>query len=98
VAAAVVVDGIGVVDVPGLHADARNPSAAVLAPLSTVRRSTLDESSHSVPPTNTPLAPPREAQSSGPPCEGGRADARGLIISSVAASGPRRHAACRRTD
>src|SRR6266436_8849077 len=34
----------------------------------------------SEPPTNTPCASPREAQSSGAQCEGGWADARGFTI------------------
>jgi hypothetical protein len=54
--------------------------AAPVAPLRTVRRSTVDDSSQSVPPTSTPLASPREAQSSGPQCEGGLAADNGLAI------------------
>src|SRR5262249_22307286 len=71
-------DGADGPDAP--HAEAMSPRAALLAPLSTVRRSTFDERSQSVPPTKTPLASPREAQSSGPQCEGGVADARGFVI------------------
>ena len=62
------------------QADATNPSAALVAPLRTVRRSTFEESNQSVPPTKTPLASLREAQSSGPQCEGGLADDNGLMI------------------
>src|SRR5262249_61600064 len=62
------------------HAEARSARAALRAPVSTGRRSTFDERSQSVPPTKTPLASPREAQSSGPQCDGGVADARGLTI------------------
>ena len=62
------------------QAEATSPSAALVAPLRTVRRSTLEESNHLVPPTKTPLASSREAQSPGPQCEGGVADARGLTI------------------
>src|SRR5207244_7888314 len=57
-----------------------SPSAALLAPLRTVRRSRLEDRNQSEPPTNTPFASPREAQSSGPQCEGGWADARGFTI------------------
>jgi len=57
-----------------------SPSAALLAPLRTVRRSRLEDRNQSEPPTNTPFASPREAQSSGAQCEGGWADARGFTI------------------
>src|SRR5436309_12785305 len=57
-----------------------SPSAALLAPLRTVRRSRLEDRNQSEPPTNTPFASPREAQSSGPQCEGGSADAMGFTI------------------
>src|SRR5437899_8502272 len=70
-------------DVVGLEdpqAEASSPSAALLAPLRTARRSRLAESNQSVPPTNTPFASSREAQSSGAQCEGGLAAERGLII------------------
>lgn len=62
-------------------ADAINSSAAAPAPFRTVRRSNVEESNHSVPPTRTAFASPREAHSSGPQCEGGVAVARGLTIS-----------------
>ncbi len=70
-------------DVVGLEepqAEASSPSAALLAPLSTVRRSRLEDRNQSVPPTTTPLASSREAQSSGAQCEGGLAAPRGLMI------------------
>jgi hypothetical protein len=57
-----------------------SPSTALLAPLRTVRRSRLEDRNQSEPPTNTPFASPREAQSSGAQCEGGWADARGFTI------------------
>ena len=57
-----------------------SPSAALLAPLRTVRRSRLEDRNQSELPTNTPFASPREAQSSGAQCEGGWADARGFTI------------------
>src|SRR5437867_12817817 len=57
-----------------------SPSAALLAPLRTVRRSRLEDRNQSEPPTNTPFASPREAQSSGAQCEGGWAEARGFTI------------------
>src|SRR2546428_270110 len=57
-----------------------SPSAALLAPLRTVRRSRLEDRNQSEPPTNTPFASPREAQSSGTQCEGGWANARGFTI------------------
>src|SRR5438094_10310719 len=62
------------------QAEAMSPSAALLAPLRTVRRSRLEDRNQSEPPTNTPFASPREAQSSGAQCEGGWADARGFTI------------------
>ena len=62
------------------QADASSPSAALLAPLRTVRRSTLEDKNQSVPPTNKPFASSREAQSSGAQCEGGLAAKRGLTI------------------
>src|SRR6266498_991813 len=62
------------------QAAAMSPSAALLAPLRTVRRSRLDDRNQSEPPTNTPFASPREAQSSGAQCEGGWADASGFTI------------------
>src|SRR5438094_1943883 len=64
----------------GPQAEAMSPSAALPAPLRTVRRSRLEERSQFEPPTNTPVASPREAQSSGAQCEGGWADARGFTI------------------
>src|SRR5438874_5013383 len=70
-------------DVVGLddpQAEASRPSAALLAPLRTARRSRLEDRNQSVPPTSTPFASSREAQSSGPQCEGGLAAERGLII------------------
>src|SRR5882724_8899683 len=70
-------------DVVGLddpQAEASRPSAALLAPLRTARRSILEERNQSVPPTSTPFASSREAQSSGAQCEGGLAAERGLII------------------
>src|SRR5882724_4632555 len=70
-------------DVVGLddpQAEASRPSAALLAPLRTARRSSLEDRNQSVPPTSTPFASSREAQSSGPQCEGGLAAERGLII------------------
>ena len=57
-----------------------SPSAAMLAPLRSVRRSRVEGRNQSAPLTNTPCASPREAQSSGPQCEGGWADARGFTI------------------
>jgi hypothetical protein len=45
-----------------------------------MRRSILEDRSHSVPPTNAPSASSREAQSSGPQCDGGLAVDRGLTI------------------
>jgi hypothetical protein len=57
-----------------------SPSAARLAPLRTARRSRFEDTNQFESPTNTPLASPREAQSSGAQCEGGWADARGLTI------------------
>src|SRR6185436_17139850 len=60
-----------------------SPSAAVLAPLRTVRRSSAAGRNQSVPETSVPLASPREAQSAGPQCEGGLAVARGLTIAFV---------------
>src|SRR5438094_4733968 len=60
--------------------DAMSPSAALITPLRTVRRSRLEDRNQSEPPTNTPFASPREAQSSGAQCEGGWADARGFTI------------------
>src|SRR2546428_2860014 len=62
------------------QAEAMSPSAALLAPLRTVRRSRLEDRNQSELPTNTPFASPREAQSSGAQCEGGWADARGFTI------------------
>src|SRR6266550_58106 len=62
------------------QAEAMSPSAALLAPLRTVRRSRLEDRNQSESPTNTPFASPREAQSSGAQCEGGWADARGFTI------------------
>jgi hypothetical protein len=62
------------------QAEASSPSTALLAPLRTVRRSRLEERNHSVPPTNTPPASSREAQSAGAQCEGGVAADRGLTI------------------
>src|SRR5262249_9569141 len=62
------------------QAKASSPSAALPAPLRSVRRSRFEESNQSEPPTNTPFASPREAQSSGAQCEGGLADARGFTI------------------
>src|SRR5438309_3087851 len=70
-------------DVVGLddpQAEASRPSAALLAPLRTARRSRLADRNQSVPPTSTPFASSREAQSSGAQCEGGLAAERGLII------------------
>jgi hypothetical protein len=57
-----------------------SPSAALLAPLRSVRRSRVEGRNQSAPLTNAPFASPREAQSSGPQCEGGWADARGFTI------------------
>src|SRR2546427_7144142 len=62
------------------QAEAMSPSAALLAPLRTVRRSRLEERNQSEPPTNTPFASSREAQSSGAQCEGGLATDRGLMM------------------
>src|SRR2546427_8744788 len=62
------------------QAEAMSPSAALPAPWRTVRRSRLEDRNQSEPPTNTPFASPREAQSSGAQCEGGWADARGFTI------------------
>src|SRR5437660_1999331 len=76
-------DRTGAVLVVGLddpQAEASRPSAALLAPLRTARRSSLEDRNQSVPPTSTPFASSREAQSSGPQCEGGLAAERGLII------------------
>src|SRR5213593_4154620 len=70
-------------DVVGLddpQAEASSPNAALLAPLRSARRSRLEDRNQSVPPTNTPFASSREAQSSGAQCEGGLAAHRGLII------------------
>jgi hypothetical protein len=57
-----------------------SPSTALLAPLRTARRSRFEATNQFEPPTNTPFASPREAQSSGAQCEGGWADASGLTI------------------
>src|SRR5438552_2238858 len=76
-------DRTGAVLVVGLddpQAEASRPSAAPLAPLRTARRSRLADRNQSVPPTSTPFASSREAQSSGAQCEGGLAAERGLII------------------
>src|SRR3989442_5936627 len=70
-------------DVVGLddpQAEASSPNAALLAALRSARRSRLEDRNQSVPPTNTPFASSREAQSSGAQCEGGLAAHRGLII------------------
>src|SRR5437660_9490361 len=64
----------------GPQVEAMSPSAALPAPLRTVRRSRLEERNQFEPPTNTPVASPREAQSSGAQCEEGWADARGFTI------------------
>ena len=62
------------------QAEARSPRAALLAPLRTARRSRLEESNQSVPPTSTAFASSREAQSSGVQCEGGLAAAKGFVM------------------
>src|SRR3989475_4327240 len=70
-------------DVVGLddpQAEASSPNAALLAPLRSARRSRLEERNQSEPPTNTPFASSREAQSSGAQCEGGLATDRGLMM------------------
>src|SRR5438093_10635326 len=64
----------------GPQVEAMSPSAALPGPWGTVRRSRLEERNQFEPPTNTPVASPREAQSSGAQCEGGWADARGFTI------------------
>src|SRR2546422_404795 len=68
--------------------------ATPLTPFRSVRRSTLEERNQSVPDTNTPVASPREAQSSGAQCEGGLASRNGLMIAFDIASTPRRLHAC----
>ena len=75
-----------------------SPRAAVLAPLRTVRRSRLEERNQSEPPTNTPFASPREAQSSGAQCEGGWAEARGFVIAfDIVRLLPTRRECCRKS-
>jgi len=75
-----------------------SPSAALLAPLRTVRRSRLEERNQSEPPTNTPFASPREAQSSGAQCEGGWAEARGFITAfDIVRLLPTRRECCRKS-
>src|ERR1043166_4628153 len=75
-----------------------SPSAALLAPLRTVRRSRLEEGNQSEPPTNTPFASPREAQSSGAQCEGGWAEARGFVIAfDIVRLLPTRRECCRKS-
>src|SRR5881396_139328 len=75
-----------------------SPSAAVLAPLRTVRRSRLEDRNQSEPPTNTPFASPREAQSSGAQCEGGWAEARGFVIAfDIVRLLPTRRECCRKS-
>ena len=68
------------VGLDGPQAAASSPSAALLAPLRTARRSIRDDKNQSVPRTKTPFASPREAQSSGPQWDGGRAVDSGLTI------------------
>src|SRR5437899_4807786 len=75
-----------------------SPSAALLAPLRTVRRSRLEDRNQSEPPTNTPFASPREAQSSGAQCEGGWAEARGFTIAfDIVRLLPTRRECCRKS-
>jgi hypothetical protein len=62
------------------QAEASSPSAALLAPLRTARRSRLEQRNQLEPPTNTPFTSSREAQSSGAQCEGGLAADKGLVI------------------
>lgn len=62
------------------QAEASSPSAALLAPLRTARRSRREERNQPEPPTNTPFTSSREAQSSGAQCEGGLAADKGLVI------------------
>ena len=84
-------DALGV-DTP--QAEPSRPSTALLTPFRSVRRSTLEERNQSVPDTNTPVASPREAQSSGAQCEGGLASRNGLMIAFDIASTPRWRHAC----
>src|SRR2546427_1784316 len=80
------------------QAEAMSPSAALLAPLRTVRRSRLEERNQSEPPTNTPFASPREAQSSGTQCEAGWAEARGFITAfDIVRLLPTRRECCRKS-
>src|SRR5438552_9425374 len=80
------------------HAEAMSPSAALLAPLRTVRRSRLEDRNQSESPTNTPFASPREAQSSGAQCEGGWAEARGFVIAfDIVRLLPTRRECCRKS-
>src|SRR2546429_8579515 len=82
----------------GPQVEAMSPSAALPAPLRTVRRSRLEERNQFEPPTNTPVASPREAQSSGAQCEGGWADARGFTIAfDIVRLLPTRRECCRKS-
>src|SRR3989454_10683408 len=75
-----------------------SPRAALLPPLRTVRRSGLGDGNQSEPPTNTPFASPREAQSSGAQCEGGWAEARGFTIAfDIVRLLPTRRECCRKS-
>src|SRR2546425_9701892 len=80
------------------QAEAMSPSAALLAPLRTVRRSRLEYRTQPDPPRTTPFASPREAQSSGAQCEGGWAEARGFTIAfDIVRLLPTRRECCRKS-
>src|SRR2546422_6988589 len=74
------------------------PRAALLAPLGPVRRWSREDRNQPEPPTNTPFASPREAQSSGAQCEGGWAEARGFITAfDIVRLLPTRRECCRKS-